>query len=146
MNAKLKRTEYQLLASFRYGVRIFLRFSEEAAREAGIEPQQHQALLAIKGFAGPDFITVRELADRLQIRHHSAVGLVNRLTANGLLSRVASREDRRIVHLTLTPRGERLLERLAVIHRQELQRLRPHFKALIELLDRAKSGHTGQRR
>jgi DNA-binding MarR family transcriptional regulator len=138
MSAKLKMTEYQLLASFRYGLRLFLRFSEEAARGAGIEPQQHQALLAVKGFTGPDRITVRELAERLQIRHHSAVGLVNRLTANDLLSREAAQEDRRLVHLALTPRGERLLEGLAVTHRQELRRLRSHLKALFELLDRTR--------
>jgi DNA-binding MarR family transcriptional regulator len=140
MKNGLKRTEYELLASFRYGLRLFLRFSEAAAREAGIEHKQHQAMLAIKGFAGPGRISVRELAERLQIQHHSAVGLVNRLVSNGLVYREAAAGDRRLVHLALTQKGEQLLDRLVAAHRQELRRLRPHLKALLELLDKATSG------
>src|SRR3569832_1651151 len=75
MTIRLSKAEYELLAAFRYALRQFLRFSEEAARAVGIEAQQHQALLAVKGFPGRDRITISELAERLQIRHHSAVGM-----------------------------------------------------------------------
>ena len=122
-----------------------MRFSKAAAREAGVEPQQHQAMLAVKGFSGTDLISIRELAERLQIQHHSAVGLVNRLVDKGLLSRKAAVQDRRLVHLALTARGEQLLEKLVAAHRQELRRLRPHLKVLLELLDSAPSPRTKQK-
>ena len=136
----LGKAEYESLASFRYALRQFLRFSEQAARAVGIEPQQHQALLAIKGFPGRDRITISELAERLQIRHHSAVGLVDRLVSNGLISRDAGGEDRRQVYVTLTLQGEVLLGQLVIAHKQELRRLGPQLKMLLELLDRTKSG------
>ncbi|MCX6050043.1 MAG: MarR family transcriptional regulator [Chloroflexi bacterium] len=135
MSAELSKTEYELLASFRYALRQFLRFSEEAARGAGIEPQQHQALLAVKGFPGRDWVTIGELAERLQIRHHSAVGLVNRLVAQGLLTRIAATADRRQVHVTLTEQGLALLAQLSAVHKEELWRLGPALSLLLTRLN-----------
>lgn len=134
MTTRLNRAEYQLLAAFRYALRQFLRFSEESARAVGIEPQQHQALLAIKGFPGRDKITISELAERLQIKHHSAVGLASRLVANGFATREENPDDRRQVYLTLTRRGESLLEQLAAVHKEELRRLGPEIHALLARL------------
>jgi len=135
MTTRLSKAEYELLAAFRYALRQFLRFSEESARAMRIEPQQHQALLAIKGFPGRDKVTIGELAERLQIRHHSTVGLAGRLVANGLAAREADASDRRQVYLTLTPHGEALLEQLAATHKEELRRLRPELHALLARLD-----------
>jgi DNA-binding MarR family transcriptional regulator len=122
------------LAAFRYALRQFLRFSEESARSVGIEPQQHQALLAIKGFPGRDRITISELAERLQIRHHSAVGLVDRLAAQRLVGRESAMDDRRQVYVRLTARGDALLEQLATAHREEL-RLGSQLSAILERLN-----------
>lgn len=135
MSTRLSNEEYQLLAAFRYALRQFLRFSEESARAAGIEPQQHQALLAIKGFPGRDKITISELAERLQIKHHSAVGLASRLVANGFATREGDPDDRRQVHLMLTPHGEALLEQLAAVHKEELRRLGPEIYSLLARLN-----------
>jgi len=131
----LSREEYELLASFRYSLRKFLRFSEEAAQEAGLTPQQHQALLAIKGFPEQDRVTITALAERLQAYHHSVVGLVDRLAAQGLVVRRHSQEDRRCVYVRLTQRGEKVLEDLAVVHRNELRRIGPQIKELLHKLD-----------
>ncbi len=130
----VSRTEDQLLAEWRYAVRQFLRFSEHAARDAGITPQQHQALLAIKGFPGRDYVSVGELAERLQVRHHSAVGLVDRLVAEDLLKRKTAREDRRRVHLVLTRRGETILAKLSAAHRRQLQRIAPRIGEVLQQL------------
>jgi DNA-binding MarR family transcriptional regulator len=119
--------DYQALAAFRYEIRRFLNFSEQAARSAGIEPQQHQALLAIKALPLDSAATVGTLAQRLQIRHHSAVELSNRLEAKGWLERTRSRNDRREVLLRLTRRGERLLESLSLSHRDELRTAGPRL-------------------
>ena len=135
MTTRLSKAEYQLLSAFRYALRQFLHFSEESARAAGIEPQQHQAMLAIKGFPGRDKITISELAERLQIKHHSAVGLASRLVANGLAIREGDLDDRRQVYLLLTPHGEALLEQLAAVHKEELRRLGPEIYALLARLN-----------
>ena len=135
MNNRVSKAEYELLASFRYALRQFLRFSEEAARAVGLEPQQYQALLAVKGFPGREWVTVGELAERLQIRHHSAVGLVNRLVAHDWLVRMAAVDDRRQVHVALTPQGAALLEELATSHKEELRRLGPHLHILLAHLN-----------
>jgi DNA-binding MarR family transcriptional regulator len=132
----ITKAELEALSGFRYAVRQFLRFSDEAAREVGLTPQQHQALLSIQGFPGRDHVTVSELAERLQIRHHSAVGLVDRLVALKLVRREASQEDRRRVLVRLTPAGLRLLARLSAAHREELQRLGPQLVALLARLAR----------
>jgi len=128
------RFDYQALADFRYGIRRFLNFSEQAARAAGIEPQQHQALLAIKGLPAARNATIGALAERLQIQHHSAVELADRLEARGLLKRIRGRADRREVALRLTRRGEELLAELSLSHRAEL---RSAGRALLRALETA---------
>lgn len=134
MSIHLSKTEYESLAAFRYALRKFLRFSEEAARSRGLEPQQHQALLAIKGFPDRAYVTMGELAERLQIRHHSAVGLVNRLVDLDLVAREVAMTDRRQVYISLTSHGEALLEQLSLVHKTELQRLGPELQALLARL------------
>jgi DNA-binding MarR family transcriptional regulator len=134
--AAVSKAEYETLAAFRYALRRFLRFSEDGAKRVGLTPQQHQALLAIKGFPARDRITVGELAERLQIVHHSAVGLADRLAAQGLVTREQGGADRRQVVLSLTPRGAERLQRLAVNHRDELRRLGPELIAALERLSR----------
>jgi DNA-binding MarR family transcriptional regulator len=130
----ITKDQYQALAAFRHELRKFLHFSEEAAVAAGLTPQQHQALLAVKGFVD-ESLTIGELAERLQLRHNSAVGLVNRLVLQRLIKRHRSTADRRQVHLTLTPTGERLLRELSAAHRQELRRIGPQLKDLLERFD-----------
>lgn len=112
--------DYRSLAQFRYELRRFLNLAEQAARNAGIEPQQFQALLAIKGLPDGCAPTVGLLAERLQIHHNSTVELVNRLELHGLLKRVRSRNDRREVLLRITGRGQTIVRRLALPHRAEL--------------------------
>ncbi|HEV2915341.1 MAG TPA: MarR family transcriptional regulator [Pyrinomonadaceae bacterium] len=134
----LAKPEYEKLSAFRYALRRFLRFSEEAAASLGLTPSQHQALLAIKGFPGRDHITNGELAERLQIKHHSAVGLANGLEAQGLIVRGEGERDRRKVHLSLTRRGAELLERLTAIHREELRHVAPQLSVILESLGEEK--------
>ena len=131
---KVTKTEYETLADLRYSLRQFLHFSEEAAHQAGITPQQHQALLAIKGFRETKDIGVGELAERLQVRHHSAVGLVDRLVSKGLVIRKHPAADRRQVHLALTGRGRRTLEKLSAAHKEQLRRVGPHIESLLKRL------------
>lgn len=116
-----KQVDYRALADFRYEVRRFQNLSEQAARAAGIEPQQYQALLAIKGLPAETNATVGLLAERLQIQHHSAVELVDRLEEHDLLIRIRSRKDRRQVLLRLTGRAEEILRQVALPHRAELR-------------------------
>ena len=111
-------TDYQALAEFRYQIRRFVRFSEQAARRAGLEPAQHQLLLAVKASASQP--TVGELAERLQLRHHSVVGLIDRLAEGGLVRRSRAAVDRRQVRVRLTPKSEAVLRKLTVEHRTEL--------------------------
>lgn len=127
----VRKAEYETLASFRYALRLFLHFSEEAAQSVGLTPQQHQAMLAIQGFPGRDRVTIGELAERLQVRHHSAVGLVDRLVAQGLAARHPADTDRRQVYVALTPQGIEMLEKLSAAHRQELLRIGPEITALL---------------
>jgi DNA-binding MarR family transcriptional regulator len=127
----MMKAEYETMAEFRYALRRFLRFSEEGVKRAGLTPRQYQALLAIKGFPGRERVTVGEFAERLLIRHHSAVGLADRLVAQDLVAREPSDEDRRQVLLALTPRGAALLEELAVLHRAELRRLGPQLRDVL---------------
>jgi len=126
--------DYAALADFRYEIRRYLSFGQRAARPAGIEPQQYQALLAIKGFPERESVTVGELAERLQLRHHSAVGLVDRLVAEKLVVRLPSAEDRRRVLIQLTLRGQKILEKLASVHRQQLKQIGPGIRQLLERL------------
>ena len=128
------RRDYQLLAEFRYLLARFLAFSTEAARAAGLAPRQHQALLAIKGYPGGAQVTVGDLAERLGIRHHSAVGLVDRLVESGYLVRRVDDRDRRRAILLLTPSGEKALAALSAAHREELHRIAPLLGPLLSQL------------
>jgi DNA-binding MarR family transcriptional regulator len=132
----MSKSEYEVLAEFRYTLRRFMNFSESAVEDVGLTPQQHQALLAIKGFPGRERITVGELAERLQIRHNSAVGLVNRLEAENLIDRSPAADDRRQVFISITEHGLSILERLSTTHREELQRLSPQLRLLLEQIDK----------
>jgi DNA-binding MarR family transcriptional regulator len=128
--------DYQPLADFRYEIRRFLNFSEQAARSAGIEPQQHQMLLAIKGLPADRRPTIGVIAERLQLQHHSAAELASRLQAKGLLQRKREAADRREVLLMLTPPGERLLRELSFPHRAELRSAGPTLLRALEAVIR----------
>lgn len=130
----MSQADYESLAAFRYALRQFLRFSEEAALQAGLTPRHHQALLAIKGYPGGEAVTVGALAERLQLRHHSTVELVDRLVAAKLLVRQQGPHDRRQVCLALTSRGSAVLEKLSTAHKEELRRLAPQFQTILEQL------------
>jgi DNA-binding MarR family transcriptional regulator len=134
MDKSLTQSDYQALADLRYQVRRFLYFSEKAARNAGLEPRQHQLMLALKGLPKDVRPLIREMAERLQIQHHSAVELVNRLARGGFVRRQRAGEDRREVLLTLTPKGEKVLRELSLHHREEL---RQHGPELIAALKRS---------
>lgn len=133
--AVLTSQDYFALGEFRFQIRHFLRFSELAARQEGLEPQQHQLLLALRSLDESDGPTIRQLADHLLIRHHSAVGLIDRLAERGLVERVRGASDRREVRVQLTARGEEKLRHLSVIHRAELRNSGPRLvEALGKLL------------
>src|SRR5580704_875092 len=117
--------EYRALAEFRYQIRRFMGFSEEQVRAAGMEPQQHQLLLAIKGLPEGVTATIGELAGRLQLKHHSTVELVNRLEKHGHVVRELSQKDRRQVIVRLTPTGAAILRQLSIAHHQELETAGP---------------------
>jgi DNA-binding MarR family transcriptional regulator len=130
--------DFKSMAELRYQIRRFLRFSENAARQAGIEPQQHQLLLAVRGL--PDGLkpTVGTLAERMQLQHHSTVELIDRLVDRGLLCRLRASDDRRQVLIKLTHDGEEFLKSLSLHHLQELQSVGPMFvKVLQTLIDNA---------
>ncbi len=127
MARKVTKAEYEALASFHYALRQFLHRSEEAAVALGLTPAQHQALLAIKGFTGREGMMVGELAERLQIRPHSAVGLIDRLVGQGLVTRHQGAGDKRQVMVALTPEGGSILEELAASHREEIRRSGPEL-------------------
>jgi DNA-binding MarR family transcriptional regulator len=116
MSRSSSTAEYQALAQFRFLIRRYLNNSEKAARSVGLEPQQYMGMLALRGLPAGQEPTIRSLAERLQIEHHSAVELVDRMEKRGLFRRERSQRDRRQVHVYVTPRGEKLLSRL-VRHR-----------------------------
>jgi DNA-binding MarR family transcriptional regulator len=128
----LDQSDYQRLAEFRYQLRGFLKFSERAASKMGLHPQQHQALLVIKGAPG-ERVTIGVLAERLGIRHNSAVELIDRLIMNGLAERRHNPKDHREVLIDLTTRAEQILADLSLAHRNEIRKFAP---LLIELLAR----------
>jgi len=129
-----KISDFKAMAELRYQIRRFLRFSENAARTAGIEPQQHQLLLAVRGL--PDGLkpTIGVLAERMQLQHHSAVELVDRLVDRGFLSRLRATDDRRQVFVKLTRDGEEFLKTLSLHHLQELQSAGPRFVKILQRL------------
>jgi DNA-binding MarR family transcriptional regulator len=129
---RLSKSDYERLAEFRYLVRRFSEFSEAAARQAGLTPRHHQALLAIRGYPGKERVSVGELAERLALRHHSAVELLDRLAARGLIRRTSSPTDRRQVLIELTPKAQAILEDLSLAHRRELARLAALLRPLLE--------------
>ena len=130
---KLKDADYQALAEFRYQIRCFLRFSEQAARAMGVEPQQHQVLLAIQGLSPERRATIGVIAERMQLAHHSAVELVDRLEDRGLVQRRRDETDRRQVIVELTAEGQDILAKLSLSHLKEMGSIGP---ALVEVLSR----------
>ena len=137
MEKALTLADYQSLAEFRYQIRRYLHFSEQAARGGGLEPRQYQLMLAIKGLPENLRPRIGELADQMQIQHHSTVELVNRLSAGGFVRRQRGGEDRREVLLSLTPKGEKVLRELALHHKAELRNAGP---ALLRSLKRVLHG------
>src|SRR4051795_2971698 len=113
----LTKEDFEALARFRFGIRRHLRFSEETVRRHGTTPQRYQLMLALKGFPGREWATVRELADRLQLRHHSVVELVNLAQGQRLVQRAAHPRDGRAVRVQLTPEGEGVMARISPLHR-----------------------------
>jgi DNA-binding MarR family transcriptional regulator len=135
-SAHLDASEFQQLASFRFALRSFLRFSEIAAEKVGLSAQHYQALLAVCATAD-GHVTINDLAKQLLIRHNSAVGLVDRLANQGLVSREPSPDDGRKVILHLTSKGDRVLEKLAEVHREELRRIGPQLEGLLHQITQA---------
>jgi DNA-binding MarR family transcriptional regulator len=132
----LTTRDYARLAAFRYALRGFLRFSEEAAAQAGLTTQHYQAMLVLRAWPDGERITINDLAQQLYLKHNSAVGLVDRLAEEKLLVREPSSADRRKVELRLTSRGREVLASLASMHRAELQRVGPNLKRFFAELSR----------
>jgi len=139
---KLTLADYRALAEFRQQIRGYLSFSEQAVLEAGLERGQYQLMLAIKGLPEGVRPRIREVANRMHIQHHSAVELINRLEAGGYVRRVRAQEDKREVLLALSAKGERVLGKLALHHREELKNAAP---GLVAALRRVMSGKGGGR-
>ena len=133
---KLTLSDYQALAEFRYQIRRFLHFSEQVVKQAGLERGQYQLMLAIKGMPPGVRPRIRELATRMEIRHHSAVELVNRLEAGGFVHRSRAEDDRREVLLALTPKGDRILGELALHHHDELRSAGPELVSALRRIMR----------
>ena len=127
VDQEITLSQYQSLAEFRYQLRRFLHFSEQAARSVGLEPQQHQLLLTLKWLPQGRSATVSEVAERLQIQHHSTVELIDRMVDNNLLERSRDEKDQRRVIIHLTPYGEEVLRKLSLLHRTELRSSGPEL-------------------
>jgi DNA-binding MarR family transcriptional regulator len=127
--------DYRRLLRFRISLRRFLHWSEEQAEKAGLTPAQHQLLLAIRGHEGEAGPTIGDVAGYLLLRHHSAVGLIDRAEKAGLVQRLEDGGDRRVVRLRLTPRGENLLQQLTATHLEEIQRLTPRIQEISQGLE-----------
>jgi DNA-binding MarR family transcriptional regulator len=134
MDSNLSPSDYESLAELRYQIRKFLSFSERAARAAGLEPRQHQLLLALKGLTAGVRPRIGELAECMQIQHHSAVELVNRLAEAGYVRMRRSGDDRREVLLALTPKGDKTLRDLSLHHKRELRTAGPELVAALRQL------------
>ena len=126
-NLRLSKHDFEILADFRYQIRKFVRFSEQVARQHGITPRQYLLLLHVKGYPGRDWATVGELAERLQAKHHGVVAMVSRCEKQGFVERRRSSEDRRRIEIHLLDNGERVLDKLARLHRAELLSLQGRF-------------------
>jgi DNA-binding MarR family transcriptional regulator len=133
---RLSTRDYSRLAAFRFALRSFLRFSEDAAAGVGLTGQHYQALLVVRACPDDRRLTINDLAQQLLIKHNSAVELVDRLSRQGLLVREPSVADRRKVELQLTSRGRDVLADLAAMHQQELQRVGPMLKRFFAELSR----------
>jgi|SRR5579862_1552965 len=144
MKRSLALADYQSLAELRYQIRRFLHFSEQVARSAGLEPRQHQLLLAVKGLPRGVRPRIAELAERLQIQHHSTVELANRLAAGGYIRRGRGGSDRREVLLSLTPKGEKVLQEMALHHWEELRMSGPALIAALSRVVRRISSNKGK--
>lgn len=132
---ELSSADYRTLARFRYALRVFQRFSENAARAAGVTPAQHQLMLAIKGWDGGSRPAINDLAEVLQLRHHSAVELVQRASAAGLVTALDDDHDARRQLISLTEHGRGILASLSLAHRDELRRFRSEMADLLDELD-----------
>lgn len=121
--AALTKHDFEALAAFRFAIRRYLRFSEDTVRAHDISPRQYQLMLALAGFSGREWATVTELAERLQLKHHSVVELVNRAQQQDLVARAANPDDARVVRVVLTTAGERALGLLSALHLDELERM-----------------------
>ncbi len=132
---------YARLLALRSGLRRFQRWSEQQARAAGLTPAQHQLLLAVRGHPDPKGPTIGEVADYLLLRHHSAIGLVDRAEEAGLVTRTRDERDQRVVRLGLTPAGAERLEALSALHLEELARLAPNLPGAWEDLDPHQPAH-----
>jgi DNA-binding MarR family transcriptional regulator len=137
---QLSQEEFTALLAFRTGLRRYLRWSEEAARAAGLTPAQHQLLLAVKGHDGPRPPTIGDLADYLLLRHHSAVELVNRAEHGGLVVRRRDPDDNRVMRVRLTGTAERVLAELTRVHLAELRDLAPILDRLTAELKTLEEG------
>lgn len=135
-NFQVSDEDYLTLAAFRAALRKFMRTSEDIAHGLGLTPQQHQAMLAVRGYPGEEQPTMGQLAARLQVRHNSAVGLVTRLVKLGYVRRDTSSQDQRRVHISLTPKGHAILDKLTEAHRIELKRIGPEITRLLKELTR----------
>jgi DNA-binding MarR family transcriptional regulator len=127
--------QYRSLAHFRHALRVFLRFSELSARDAGLTPAQHQLLLAVRGWDGPSPPAIGDLAEMLQTKPHSTLELARRVEKLRLVRLVESPSDRRQQLVTLTARGERKLAELSAVHRTELRRFRSELNRILDELD-----------
>jgi len=131
MAEKITEGEYSALAELRHRIRRFLQEGDTTARQAGLEPQQYLLLLAIRGLPGGQEASIRKLAERLSLRHHSTVELIDRMEARGFVKRMRGREDRRQVLISLQPRGEKLLEKVV---EQRIIELRHNGRALVQAI------------
>jgi DNA-binding MarR family transcriptional regulator len=130
----LADSDYRALARFRHALRVFLRFSEDAARQEGLTPGQHQLLLAVHGYPSDEAPTIGDVADYLQLQHHSVVELVDRAVAAKLVRRDTDVHDRRRQRLSLTATGSKTLERLSAAHRSELREFRDQMNDVLQQL------------
>jgi DNA-binding MarR family transcriptional regulator len=134
--SRVNLEDYHALAEFRYLLRKFLRFSKDVLSKAErVTPEQYEALLAIKAFTSSEGLTILQLSERLQVKHHSAVNIVDRLVERKLVTREAAKTDRRRRHVQMTAKGEKLIEELAAVHRKEI---RTRSTEMIKALERLK--------